>query len=229
MAERDLPPFLIDHAGECPACAEILNESRRMSAMILDAAATPSAPDCRAAVLQRVRGHHNHRPVLAYAFAVLALVAIVVAGAAMLARGPHQSPRPTVVRHDNQHNVVPPIPAAPKQIVHDANPVVPPVIRNTSTQIRHTHGRAPHARNVQPTVAHVDTATPPVERKPQLVFATWTKQRTEPDISYSYTIQNETTGETVTCSAQGSGKSVKVYLACTHVDPSENKGEIHNE
>lgn len=77
--QEDLSDEQLLHAKECEDCARVLDEPKRIAALLKEASTTPPTPDCRMAVMNRIQPRSRRRPVFAYAFALLLLFMATIA------------------------------------------------------------------------------------------------------------------------------------------------------
>ncbi|MBI2842342.1 MAG: hypothetical protein HYX78_02980 [Armatimonadetes bacterium] len=252
--EDELPEELRRHIERCADCRRSVEEARRARAVVRDVSVAPDAPDCRAAVMARIQPVRRRRPVWAYVCASATAAVVVVAG--IVLTEPGQSPeRPRIVRTERAAESPPPAvtrptpPEVPKRIAF-AQPVdipSPPAL-----DVKRTAER-PRPKAAQPRVqpdermlptAQASTTVPekaafaqstppaPVPDTPSTEGTTGSisiavKAELEPaDFSYSSTIYDPTTGETVACTAERKGNTISLHLARSETDNREGEDKL---
>lgn len=242
MTGQDLPAELLEHSKECPNCARVVEESNRLDAVLKTAAVTPQAPDCRAAVLDKIDLRSRRRRV-AFALSCAAALLLIIGGFVVRVGNHTDAGRKTIIAIKS-----PPVPRPDIDIPVDANRYQPTKNRSINdTKVTHIDARkhlythrmiAKHQirrhfdpKPVTEQVARKNTAQPIKTAqvvRPKLVFTTWKAE--DADKSYSYTVENSETNERVSCSVERTGNSITISIESTQIAslPVKNGG-IDNE
>jgi len=200
-----------------------MNEDR-ISELLREADCVPEAPDCRAAVMERIRTPERRRRFV-WAYACAAVLAAIAGTWTLVPRAERQSPvvkvakkAPASPRVAESH-IEPPAPIKHLTVVPKHVAAVP---RPRRVHIVH----APPKQTPQPKEGVVtpqqnpmsaQTPAPPVtaaNRPVAIAIVTWPSQaEQESDTqSYSYTDRDARTGQTTECRVKRSGDSVEIYM-----------------
>ena len=229
-AGQALPAEVRRHVHECAECARAASEANRILALMTEAGSVPASPDCREAVMARISGTRC-RPVWAYAFASVILVAVIVVGLYLFqSRGP--SPElarstPPIV-HETPR--IPVHETAPKVTAPEPERVEPRAVALQKREPRR-YRPAPHKERVpvpapMPVVVPEEPAIPQEPEPPDepaveddrpvaVVAVTWEANPSESETSYAYVQRDVETGEVLTCAVERSADSVSIVLQST--------------
>jgi hypothetical protein len=196
-----------------------VNEDR-VSELVREADWVPEAPDCRAAVIERIRAPERRR--YAWAHVCAALAAIAVGTWALL---PHAQ------RHSALVTVVKKAPAQPEAVVRNPAPAAPEKPKAIEKHIAkaprrmHVVYRAAKRVDRPRTAAVVPVPRRAVEQAPApsvaikdrpvaIAIVTWPSETQRPSdtYSYGYTDRDVRTGQITECRVTRSGDSVEIYM-----------------
>jgi len=199
-----------------------MNEDR-LSELIRESDHVPESPDCRAAVMERIRTS-DHRRSFAWAYALAAILAALATTWAFI---------PRAQRHNPVVNVVKRAHSEPKQIA-ERTPLTPEVHRKPATRQlpdapkprrRYFVRLSPRPTPRPDNAVAVAEPTPDVKKAPveiipandrpiAIAIVKWpSKEEQDSDTySYGYTNRDVRTGQTTECRVKRSGDSVEIYM-----------------
>lgn len=229
-AGETLPAEAVEHIDECPKCRRAADEVRNIVSMVrLTASCVPPAPDCRSAVMERIRPRPAWRSAWAYAAASVLLIAVIAAGILAMHFGAKQSPivvndpKPEIRQETPKPQVTPSVkPEAPKPMPAPVIEKSPKIARPKRIHVlpkQRPTNIAKHTPRQEP-VIHETLAAPEPEQvvtfDDEPVAAVAVSWPTVGDqvmpASYSYTNRDVSTGEVTFCSVERSADTIYVNL-----------------
>ncbi len=207
------------HIENCPDCRQEVAESKRLLQLIQAAADVPVVLDCREAVASKIEPKRPSRT-FAYAFAFTACAAAAILLMIFLSRNPviqkQQAANQTHVKQTPVQKEKEPVIVKNREdkqipIKHRETNRLAYSDRNKHSGIKHNHHTQQFVKNEAP--ESVQKQKMPGDDWVAFVSVTWTAEPEKPsDESYDYTIRDDETGETTTCSAERSGNSITINL-----------------